>query len=407
MIDTVIHKPHHYIGDFHMSYCYQLTNGFVFWENNDFQRMDVWLYDGRIQAQKPRQAAAYEVHTVDCTDCYLIPGLIDTHLHGCAGADLSDGDFEGIERICEYELRHGITTVCLATMTLPPEQLIQILKTAYTYFSARDEAEKNGIYTKAADLAGVYLEGPFFSNEKAGAQRRDCLLNPDISLYNRLEAVAPGLIKILALAPELPGASEFIQAMTSRASSPVLSIGHTTCSGEEAAVAFSLGCSRITHLFNGMQNPYALIDAATKSGSIYAELICDGVHNSPERIHDAFACFGDHHLILISDSMRATGLGDGTYLLGGQPVTVHGKEALLSTGNKAGSVSNLYDCFLQALALGLPFPTVIRAATFHPAKALHMEDSIGQLKYGTLGNLLVLTKDYQLRNIFFHGHLVH
>lgn len=425
-----------------------LKNGLVFWDDSTFLTGDLWIQDGKIVGFFPQENttgkehifAGYEIQEnqaldsknsqqmtemknsqihgdqipgrkdfpiLDATGCLVIPGLIDTHFHGCNGYDFSDGTIAAIQGICEYELSQGITSVCPATMTLPENELLAICQTAahYTHLTAENPVPRS-------DFIGFYMEGPFFSKEKAGAQRLDCLQNPNMDFFNRMMQSSEGLLKIWALAPELPGAAKLIQTICQSGNAvlknpkirsdwkpPVFSLGHTMSDGNAAALALESGARRLTHLYNAMENPMEIIDAALKYPKCYAELICDGIHNNKQRIQYAFDAFGEDHIILISDSMRATGLGDGRYTLGGQEVSVAGKTAVLANGKKAGSVSTLYDCLRCALTFGIPLKAALKACTCNPAKSLGLNHKIGSIRTGMQADLLIVDKELNIEKL--------
>lgn len=322
---------------------------------------------------------------IDVTDAYVIPGLIDSHFHGCNGSDFSDASLPGLHNIAAFAFQNGVTTICPATMTLPFSQIEQCLITAQQFTPSDNEAH----------LAGVYLEGPFFCKEKKGAQNACHLQNPDLSLIHNLSFHLQNLIRVIALAPELPGTCDFINGL--KQNSPIqISLGHTLATSDDINAAFAAGAGRITHLYNAMAHPEAMISAATHYPNAYAELICDGIHNAPERILHAFETLGDDKIILVSDSMRATGLGDGIYDLGMQNVTVSGKLALLSDGTKAGSVSTLLQCLKTAVSIGIPLISAIKAVTCNPAKSLGIQNRAGFLKKNMPSDIAVLDSDLNL-----------
>lgn len=389
---------------------YILKNGTVFWDDSAFLSGDLWIKEGRIAGfymQEYRIPMVKDLQVLDASDCLIIPGLIDTHFHGCSGYDFSDASISAIQGICEYELSQGITSVCPATMTLPESELLRICQAAVNYSHITKVPP-----VLRSNFIGFYMEGPFFSREKAGAQRHDCLQNPNIDFFDRIMIRSEGLLKIWALAPELPDAVRLIKTRyghgtdfseqseeSSHWNTPVFSLGHTMADGKTAALAFAAGARRLTHLYNAMENPMEIIDAASNYPDCYAELICDGIHNTKDRVQYAFDIFGEDHIILISDSMRAAGLGDGSYTLGGQPVSVFGKTALLSNGKKAGSVSNLYDCLKTAVSFGIPLETVLKACTCNPAKSLGLNHKIGSIRTGMQADLLIVDKELNIEKI--------
>lgn len=337
---------------------------------------------------------------IDASGCYVIPGLIDLHFHGCCGEDFSDATPEGLQMIADYELKNGITYICPAGMTLPEEQLIHICENALNHKNTSESG---------AELIGINLEGPFLSEAKKGAQNSDFLRSPDLELLKRLQEISRGLLKLITIAPEQPGALDFIH----KAENITISVGHTAADYETAAAAFSAGARQVTHLYNGMlplhhRNP-AVIGAAFDSPETKVELICDGIHIHPSVVRATFQLFGKERVILISDTLRAAGMPDGQYTLGGLDVVVAGKRAVLadSPDTLAGSASNLMDCLKTAVSFGIPLADAVRAATYNPAQALGVDDRIGTLDAGKDATMLILNQeDLSIRKIIFHGRCI-
>jgi len=365
----------------------RLTGGRVF-APEGFSVRDVCFEDGII-----RSGAGGETENV--SGCWVIPGLTDLHFHGCRGTDVSDGDAEGLRTIAEYELRRGVTQICPAGMTLPPDDLRRMCRTA---------AEFRASGAGGAELAGLNLEGPFLAAAKKGAQDAAFLLEPDLALLRELQAISGGLVKLITVAPELPGAAAFISAASSEVT---VSLGHSAADYETAMAAFRAGAAQVTHLFNAMlplgHREPGLVGAAADSPSVQVELICDGVHIHPAVVRAVFRLFGADRVILVSDSMRAAGMPDGAYTLGGQAVTVSGSRAVLADGTLAGSVTDLMECLRRAVSFGIAPRDAVAAAALNPAKALGIDSRVGTLDPGREANLAVLNDDFTLRAVYFHG----
>ena len=276
---------------------------------------------------------------VDATGLYAIPGLIDIHFHGCMGDDFCDAKEDTIKNIAEYEAKVGVTSICPATMTISKDELKEIMKKAAAYDG-----------DTGAKLVGINMEGPFISEAKKGAQSSKYILNTDIDFFNELNELSGNLIKLVDIAPEGEGAMDFIAGVKDNV---VVSIAHTMANYDIAAKAFEEGASHVTHLYNAMP-PFThrepgVIGAAIDNDRVCVELICDGIHIHPAVVRATFKMFGDERVILISDSMRACGLSDGEYTLGGQKVFVTGRKAVLEDGTIAGSVTNLFECMKRAV----------------------------------------------------------
>lgn len=363
----------------------------VFDTEQGFVNRDIYIEKGKIT-----EAGADE-SVFDANGCYAIPGLCDLHFHGCVGEDFSDGSIEGLQKMADYELLHGVTQICPAGMTLPKEQLVKICTVA------AEHREKSGF---GADLVGINLEGPFLSYNKRGAQNGDWLQEASLPLLDELIAASSGLVKLVSVAPETAGALEFISEAAKRA---VVSLAHTQAGYDTAMAAFHAGANHVTHLYNAMP-PFGhrepgVVGAAADSGA-NVELICDGVHIHPAVVRASFKLFGAERMILVSDSMRATGMPDGVYTLGGQEVRVSGNRAQLEDGTIAGSATNLMDCLRTAVSFGIPLADAVRAATLNPARALGIDGDYGTLDTGKIANIVLLKGDLSIKAVIFHGEVI-
>ena len=347
-------------------------------------------------------AASGDGEALDARDCYVIPGLVDVHFHGCVGEDFSDATPEGLQRIADYELSQGVTYICPAGMTLPEDQLTAICKN-----TAAHRAKNAG----GAEVVGAHLEGPFLSTAKKGAQNADFLHDPDVPMLRRLQEAAEGCVKLVTVAPEQPGAMEFIRAATEMGIT--VSVGHTVADYDTAMAAFAAGATHATHLYNGMpplhhRSP-GVIGAAFDTPGVQAELICDGIHIHGAMVRLAFRLFGRERVILISDALRATGMPGGQYPFGGQEIEVHGSRATIvgHPETLAGSVTSLMGCLRQAVRFGIPLADAVRSCTYNPAQSIGIEGRAGTLEDGKEASFVLLNKeDLSIRAIVFKGSLV-
>ena len=382
-----------------------IKNGYVFSEEGVFEKKDLYIEDGKVAPGDGVVGPLTKVDgisnpLIDATDCYVIPGLIDIHLHGCAGYDFCDGTKEALSQMAAYELQNGITSFCPTSMTLPEETLARIFANAALY------AEQN---ETGARMFGIRMEGPFISDEKKGAQNESFIHKPDIEMFMRLQEKAKQRIKLVDIAPEVEGAMECIEALSSLVR---VSIAHTNADYETAKKAFEKGASQVTHLYNAMpefmHRAPGVVGAACDDENVMVELICDGVHCHPATIRASFKMFGDDRIIFISDSMMACGLEDGQYTLGGQAVTVCGNLATLTKdGNLAGSVTNLMDCVRTAVKeMGIPLVSAIKCATINPAKALGIAYQYGSLTPGKIADVVILDQNLELVAVIQAGNLI-
>ena len=373
----------------------RITGGQVFDLEQGFVSRDV-CFDG----EKLEQSSA-DGKTYDASGCYVIPGLTDLHFHGCVGEDFSDATPDGLQKMADYELSRGVTQICPAGMTLGEDQLTRICENA-----AAHRAKNPG----GAELVGLHLEGPFLCKAKKGAQNEAFLHDPDPAMLHRLQQAAQGMVKLVTLAAEQPGALEFIRS--AQEDGITVSLGHTTADYDTACAAYEAGARQATHLFNAMP-PFThrapgVVGAAFDHPEVLVELISDGVHIHPSVVRAVFRLFGKDRVILISDSLRATGMPDGRYPFGGQEIEVHGNRATMADdpNTLAGSVSDLMACMRSAVSFGIPLHDAVRAAAVNPAQVLGVFDRLGSLDVGKTANLAILDRDLNLKDVFFRGQLV-
>lgn len=369
-----------------------IKNGKVFTEEGKFVEKEIYIDGDKISS-----TVIGEV--IDAAGLYVIPGLTDIHFHGCVGYDFCDGTKEALEKMAEYELSNGITTICPASMTFSEEQLTKIFANAANY-----ESEKG------ATLVGINMEGPFISMEKKGAQNGEYIHRPDAEMFERLQTAANGLIKLCDIAPEVDGAMDCIEKISDKVT---VSLAHTAADWDIATEAIKKGAKHVTHLYNAMP-PYShrapgVIGAACDNEQVMVELICDGIHSHPSTVRTTFKMFGDDRIVLISDSMEACGLEDGQYSLGGQDVTVKGNLAILTElGNIAGSVTNLMKCMRKAVKeMGISLESAVKCATMNPAKAIGIYDNYGSLTPGKQADVVLLDEDLEIRYIIKSGEVVY
>lgn len=384
----------------------KIQNGSVFTEECRFEQKTV-LTDGckisKVISADASDSSAEEV--LDATDCYVIPGLTDVHFHGCVGYDFCDGTEEAFQHMAAYELKNGVTTICPASMTLAEDTLASICTAAAAFADKQQNADEASRDSLGASLKGINLEGPFISMAKKGAQNPAYIQKASADMLRRLQDCAKGLVKLVAIAPEEEGAMECIKEL---AGEMTFSVAHTTADYETAKEAMESGAKHVTHLYNAMppftHRESGVIGAAADTSDCDVELICDGVHISAPVVRATFRLFGDNRVILISDSMMATGMKDGRYALGGQPVIVKGNLATLEDGTIAGSATNLMDCVRTAIRMGIPAESAVRAATINPARSIGIDADYGSISAGKHANLVLLNKkDLSIKAIVFEG----
>ena len=363
-----------------------IKGGKVFQEDGSFLEQALYINDHRLVDKAEYQD---DGKVIDAEGLLVLPGLVDIHSHGAVGEDFSDGNPEGLKKILQYEKRCGITSYCPTSMTFPKERLRQIFASIK---GAQTEEE--------AKVVGINMEGPFLDPAKKGAHVEEWIAAPDAAFVRELNQDVDGLVRLVTLAPNMEGAEEFIKEMHEEV---CISLGHTAADYDCASRAMKLGAHHVTHLYNAMQ-PFGhrapgLIGAAMDDPECMVELICDGYHIHPSAIRAAFRLFGPERVILISDSMRATGMENGTYELGGQEVTVKDRKAVLKDGTLAGSATNLYGCMCKAIEFGIPLEQAIMAATANPARSIGIFDRVGSIRIGKQADLLLVSENLELKRV--------
>ena len=353
------------------------------------------LFDERILGMTDATKAVCD-EIIDACGAYVAPGLIDTHIHGYAGADASDGDPEGLRDMAQRLTENGVTAFLPTTMTVPREQLIRAFETIREMMAESKKPAFGG-----AEILGCHAEGPFINPKRKGAQAAENICPPDANII--LENM--DVIRILTFAPEMPGTAEMMTILRKK-SQIILSIGHTDADYEQAVQALEQGASRFTHLFNAMpplhhRNP-GPVGAALTAGA-YTELIADGFHVHPS-LFPMLHRLKKERLVLITDCMRAGGMPDGEYTLGGQPVSLRGIECRLADGTIAGSVLKLNKAVKNYReAADIPMYEAVRAATLNAAESIGIQDIKGSLLPGTDADIVIMNEDCDVIRTFVRG----
>ena len=367
----------------------EIRGGRVFCPDGVFRDTDIYIENGRFTE------SSSDGHIMNAAGYYIIPGLIDIHMHGCVGYDFSSATVQQIRAMGEYLAGFGVTNFCPAVMSLPEEQMAEAFRNAVEY-----EAHRGcGAYLRA-----LRMEGPFLSPEKSGAQDEQYFREPDKDLVERMQKEADGLLRIIDVAPELYGSLALIHDLAGRYR---ISLGHSTADYKRTMAAFDAGATQVTHLYNGMipmhHREPGMIGAAMDQERCFVELIGDGVHVDDAMLRNTFRMFGDDRIILVSDCMSATGMEDGMYLLGGKQVRVEdGVATLAGTNVLAGSTMNLMECFLHTVKKArVRMESVVKAVTENPARSLGIFSQYGSLEPGKIAHILILDEDLNLVSVIF------
>ena len=355
---------------------------------------DTEIEDGKILRVGKDLPRKEEDLAVDCAGSYtVVPGFVDVHIHGCAGADTCDATREALEAMAAFLLAHGVTSFCPTTMTTSRETIQAALLAAKDMM---DHPMEGG-----ARVVGVNMEGPFIAKERKGAQKEEDILPPDFPLFQRFYEESGGIVRLVDVAPEQPGGLDFVEKASQLCT---VSIAHTTADYDQAKAAFDKGVTHATHLFNAMSGLHhrkpGVVGAVFDDSRVRGELICDGFHIHPAVLRAAFRLLGDRALI-VSDSMRANGMPEGeAFDLGGQMVTVHQGKALLPDGTIAGSVTNLHQEIKNLVSFGVPFEQAVKAATLLPARAIGLDGEIGSIAPGKRADLVVLDENLDIAAVY-------
>ena len=369
------------------------TNARIYASDFQFHMGAFEVKDGLFAQVLPENVPA---DAIDLKGATVIPGLVEVHSHGNSGADFSDGDYEGLKKMARYYAQCGATSFAPASMTLPYDVLAKAFATAKQLREEKPEG--------CSRIMGIQMEGPYFSYKKRGAQNADYLKEPDFEGFQKLYEDCGGLVRIVDIAPELPGAAEFVARAKELCT---VSIAHTDSDYDHAKAAVDAGVTHLTHLYNAMpgihhRNP-CVIPAAVENANVQAELICDGYHIHPASVRLAFTMF-KNRMVLVSDSGRCAGMPEGTkFELGGQDAWLRDGVAKLADGTIACSASNMWTCLCNVLAWGIPEADAVRASTYNPAKALGALDKIGSIEKGKYADFVITNADYSEKRVFIGG----
>ena len=369
------------------------TNARIF-VDNAFRTGAFEVVDGKFGAILPENVPS---DAIDLGGATVIPGLIEVHSHGAMGSDFSDGSYEGLVEMAKFYLSCGVTSFAPASMTLPYDVLEKAFATAKRIVEEQPE--------DCARLRGIQRDGPYFSYASRGAPNPDYLKNPDFEGLKALCDGCGGLVRIVDVAPELPGAAEFVEKASKLCT---VSIAHTDSDYDHAKAAVDAGVTHLPPLYNAMPAIHhrtpGVIPACVENPNVQAEIIADGFHIHPAAVRLAFTMF-KNRMILVSDSGRCTGQVEGyQFDLGGQIAELRGGVAKLAgTDTIACSASNMWKCLQNVISWNVPETEAVRAATYNPAKAIGADKVVGSIESGKVADFIITNADYSEKRVFLAG----
>lgn len=371
-----------------------IKNAAVLDESFRLSKKEILIRDGKIAAVGVGLPQDGE-EVFDAAGLTAVPGFVDVHIHGCDGEDASDGTVEAIRTMGRFLLRHGVTSFCPTTMTLPEERIARTLASAKTCMDQPEEG--------CSRVLGVHLEGPYIAMSKKGAQKAEYVRPADFEEFKRLYDGCGGIVRLVVIAPETPGADEFIQKASQLCT---VSIAHTDADYDQAKHGFDMGITHATHLYNAMSGlthrAPGVVGAVFDDDRVSAEIICDGFHIHPAVVRTTFRLLGDR-IMAISDAMRATGLPDGESELGGQTVYVRDGKACLKDGTIAGSTTNLHQELKNLVSWGVPFEQAVKSVSYLPARSVHADDQVGSIATGKLADIVLLDSELNIVKVMQDG----
>jgi N-acetylglucosamine-6-phosphate deacetylase len=333
----------------------------------------------------------------------VVPGFVDVHIHGAGGHDVMEAEAAALDKITATVARFGTTSIVATTVTAPIEATCHSLEGIAAYIRAHESTADNARF--GADILGIHLEGPFINPERRGVHPTASILAPSVESFEKFRAAAGNLIKLITIAPEMPGALKLIAAAV--ADGVVVGLGHTDADYAQARAAIQAGARHAVHVYNAMR-PFThrdpgVISAVLTDADVTAEIIADGVHVAGPAIQVLLGTKGFDTVLLVSDGTAATGMRDGTFKLGGFEVQVRDGVVRNSEGKLAGSTLTIDRAVRYLVELGVPMVDAIRMATILPARRLGLAGKKGIIAVGADADLVVLTPDLHVAGVMTRG----
>ncbi len=367
-------------------------------KNFEFIKSDVLVVGGKIK-EIAENIDGDDI--IDADGCYLVPGFIDTHMHGAMNQTFFEiSDIESFKKICAYEAGKGTTTLVPAVSCLPLKELLNIIRCLKKFYKKDIDG--------SASFDGIHIEGPYISTEYKGAIKQENIRKPDILEIKQLIEEGEGMVKIMTIAPEVEGAKEAIEYLTQNG--VVASLGHTNATFEEAEKAISWGAKQCTHLYNAMR-PMKHRDSGATGAFLYndnlkCELIADFFHVDPAVCKITYRAKGKDKINLITDSATATGCPDGVYIYGGRKINVVDGKPRLEDGTISGGTACLLDEVKNLVSIGVPLEDACLMASKNPAESVGIYNEKGSIEEGKIADMLILDKDLNLKSVILRGKIL-
>jgi len=354
-----------------------------------------------VNKEELKTATLTGVEAIEAKDKFVVPGYIDIHVHGGGGSDVMDGDYESINQIAIAHSHFGTTSFLPTTMTMSKDKIIRSLRSIC-------EAVKKG--TAGAEILGIHMEGPYINPEKKGAQKEEDIKKISIEEFLEFNQASGNLIRLVTIAPEMPGAIDFIKYLYKQGI--IASVGHSNATYAQTQAGIQAGLSHVTHTFNAMRGLHhrepGVIGAALTSPELTVEVIADGIHIHPIVLKILTKIKDGEKIVLITDAMRAAGLKEGTYDLGGQEVIVTKGQARLKDRTLAGSVLTMDKAVKNMVnKVGIQLSKAIQMASFNPAKSIGVDDKKGSLEPGKDADIVILNKNLEVELTMVAGKIVY
>jgi len=341
------------------------------------------------------------VEIIEAQNKFIVPGYIDIHVHGGGGSDVMDGEYEAIKQVATIHSRFGTTAFLPTTMAMTKDKIIKSLKSIH-------EARLKG--TGTAEILGIHLEGPYINPEKKGAQKEEDIKKVSVEEFLEFNQASGNLIRLVTIAPEMPGAIDFIRWLHQQGI--IVSVGHSNATYKQVQEGIQAGLSHVTHIFNAMRGLHhrepGVVGAALSSPKLTVEVIADDIHVHPIVIKILIGVKEDKQVVLVTDAIRAAGINEGIYSLGGQKIIVKQGQARLTSGVLAGSVLTMDKAVKNLVTkVGISLPKAIQMASFNPAKCLGIDDKKGSLEINKDADIVILNKNLETELTMVAGKVVY